>query len=49
MSAVLEVPALCLVLLVGPSSAGKSMFAARHFRPTEVVSSDRMAAGKRGR
>lgn len=42
MSAVLELPALCLVLLVGPSSAGKSTFAARHFRPTEVVSSDRM-------
>jgi protein phosphatase len=38
----LEVPALSLVLLIGASSSGKSTFAARHFRPTEVVSSDRM-------
>ncbi|SDT76432.1 polynucleotide 3'-phosphatase /polynucleotide 5'-hydroxyl-kinase /polynucleotide 2',3'-cyclic phosphate phosphodiesterase [Streptomyces sp. TLI_053] len=29
-----------LVLLVGTSAAGKSTFARRHFRPTEVVSSD---------
>ena len=33
-------PAFSLVVLVGPTSAGKSCFAARHFRPTEVVSSD---------
>ncbi len=30
----------CLVLLIGLSGAGKSTFAARHFRPTEIVSSD---------
>ncbi|MDE2787451.1 MAG: polynucleotide kinase-phosphatase [Chloroflexota bacterium] len=36
----LEIPELCLVALIGPSGAGKSTFAARHFKPTEVVSSD---------
>ena len=36
----LEIPEFCLVALVGPSGSGKSTFAARHFKPTEVVSSD---------
>ncbi len=36
----LTIPDLCLVVLVGPSGAGKSSFARRHFKPTEVVSSD---------
>jgi protein phosphatase len=36
----LSVPAMGLVVLVGVSGSGKSTFAARHFRPTEVVSSD---------
>ncbi|GAA5514215.1 bis(5'-nucleosyl)-tetraphosphatase, symmetrical [Deinococcus carri] len=36
----IPLPELCLVALVGASSAGKSTFAARHFLPTEVLSSD---------
>ncbi|RRR98156.1 polynucleotide kinase-phosphatase [Glycomyces terrestris] len=37
---VVSVPELSLVLLVGVSGSGKSTFAARHFKPTQVVSSD---------
>ncbi len=36
----LNIPALSLVALVGVSGSGKSSFAARHFAPTEVLSSD---------
>ncbi len=36
----LGIPALSLVALVGASGAGKSTFAAKHFAPTEVLSSD---------
>ena len=36
----LSFPDLSLVLLVGPSGSGKSTFARRHFRPSEIVSSD---------
>jgi polynucleotide kinase-phosphatase len=36
----IEIPELCLVLLIGVTGSGKSTFAARHFKPTEVVSSD---------
>ena len=36
----ITVPELCLIALVGPSGSGKSVFASKHFRPTEVVSSD---------
>lgn len=36
----LTIPDLCLVALIGPTGSGKSTFAARHFQPTEVLSSD---------
>ncbi|MFN0108009.1 MAG: AAA family ATPase [Blastocatellia bacterium] len=41
---IIEIPNPSLVLLIGSSGAGKSTFAARHFLPTEVVSSDRCRA-----
>jgi predicted kinase len=37
----IAVPELSLVVLVGVSGSGKSTFAAKHFLPTEVLSSDR--------
>jgi len=36
----LRFPELSLVVLIGPSGSGKSSFAARHFKQTEVLSSD---------
>ena len=36
----IAIPELCLVALIGPTGSGKSSFAADHFKPTEVVSSD---------
>ena len=36
----IEIPELCLVVLIGPAGAGKSTFAGARFKPTEVVSSD---------
>jgi protein phosphatase len=40
----LTVPDFSLVVLVGATGSGKSTFAARHFLPTEIVSSDRCRA-----
>src|ERR1700720_2339159 len=36
----IQVPELSLVILMGASGSGKSRFARRHFRPTEILSSD---------
>ena len=36
----LTLPELSLVLLIGSSGSGKSTFARKHFKPTEVISSD---------
>ncbi|WP_110513474.1 polynucleotide kinase-phosphatase [Herpetosiphon llansteffanensis] len=36
----LGIPEFCLVILIGASGAGKSTFAQRHFKPTEIISSD---------
>lgn len=40
----IEIPKLSLVVLVGVSGSGKSSFAARHFKPTEILSSDQCRA-----
>jgi F420-dependent oxidoreductase-like protein len=39
-----SLPSPCLVILVGPSSSGKSTWAAEHFAPEEIVASDRLRA-----
>jgi len=36
----ITIPDFCLVALVGASGSGKSTFARRHFKPTEIVGSD---------
>ncbi|MFJ6570990.1 polynucleotide kinase-phosphatase [Streptomyces sp. NPDC091292] len=40
MTRTLPVTDLCLVVLIGATGSGKSTFALRHFKPTEVLSSD---------
>ena len=44
MAGVTRLPEPCLVVLVGPAGCGKSTWAARSFRPEQVISSDRLRA-----
>ena len=36
----IKIPELSLVTLIGATGSGKSSFARKHFKPTEVISSD---------
>jgi protein phosphatase len=40
----IAIPDLSLVVLIGASASGKSTFAAHHFLPTEIISSDQCRA-----
>jgi protein phosphatase len=37
---IIEIPEFAVVMLMGASGSGKSSFAKKHFRPTEILSSD---------
>jgi protein phosphatase len=39
-----RIPDMALVVLIGASGSGKTTFARRHFRPTEIISSDQCRA-----
>ncbi|HEY1024466.1 MAG TPA: polynucleotide kinase-phosphatase [Sphingobacteriaceae bacterium] len=41
---VIKVPELSLIVLIGASGSGKSTFAAKHFKETELISSDKCRA-----
>ncbi|HSK25918.1 MAG TPA: TIGR03560 family F420-dependent LLM class oxidoreductase [Jiangellales bacterium] len=44
MAEALNLPSPCVVVLVGPGASGKSTWAAAHFAPDAIVSSDRLRA-----
>ncbi len=37
---IIELPEFCLVAMIGGTSSGKTTFVSKHFKPTEVLSSD---------
>ncbi len=41
---ILRIPPAALVVLIGPAASGKSTWAAQHFQPTQIVSSDAIRA-----
>jgi len=41
---IVRLPSDAMVVLIGPSGSGKSTFAAHHFLPTQVLSSDALRA-----